>query len=79
MKQLCEILLYFYRYSLMLNCWQFNPHKRAQFPETVQKLDKILSMAVDQVDNFKEVLSLIIRNKIRSTSEKCSNLYGSHR
>ena len=40
----------------MLNCWQFNPHKRAQFPETVQKLDKILSMAVDQVDIFEEIV-----------------------
>ena len=47
----------FCRYSLMLNCWQFNPHKRAQFPETVQKLDKILSLAVPQVDILEEIAS----------------------
>ena len=68
MSQLCEIQLYFRRYSLMLNCWQFNPHKRAQFPETVQKLDKILSMAVDQVDILEEIFCMIIYNKMRLNS-----------
>lgn len=36
----------------MLNCWQFNPQKRCQFPELVQKLDKLLSLATDKASQF---------------------------
>ncbi len=43
---------WYFRYSIMLNCWQFNPRNRPYFPQLVQRLDQVLSMSCDQVRPF---------------------------